>query len=171
MKPKYIKTRERGWCWVCQYGNIITTSTVSAEECYRKHIRKLYGLCFNVEQIERNIDFINRHITKLKTDNKALAGDILEWKDRNKLNAGVRKLASVTKIYFGKMWNELYKNLQYKYGISLKRRGDKPYIQHVKQEEWKFVIMTFSAMCEAYGQSPSDMFQQATPKKALKTNY
>lgn len=60
MKPKYTKTRERGWCWVCQYGNIITTSTVSAEECYRKHIRKLYGLCFNVEQIERNIDFINR---------------------------------------------------------------------------------------------------------------
>ena len=115
--------------------------------------------------------FQNRHITKLKEDNKALAGDILEWKDRNKLNAGVRKLASVTKIYFGKMWNELYKNLQYKYGISLKRRGDKPYIQHVKQNEWKFVIMTFSAMCEAYGQSPSDMFQQVTPKKALETNY
>lgn len=114
--------------------------------------------------------FQNRHITKLKADNKALAGDILEWKDRNKLNAGVRKLASVTKVYFGKMWNELYKNLQYKYGISLKRRGDKPYIQHVKQEEWKFVIMTFSAMCEAYGQSPSDMFQQVTPKKALKSS-
>lgn len=113
--------------------------------------------------------FQNRHITKLKEDNKALAGDILEWKDRNKLNAGVRKLASVTKIYFGKMWNELYKNLQYKYGISLKRRGDKPYIQHVKQDEWKFVIMTFSAMCEAYGQSPSDMFQQSISKKALKT--
>lgn len=115
--------------------------------------------------------FQNRHITKLKEDNKALAGDILEWKDRNKLNAGIRKLASVTKIYFGKMWNELYKNLQYKYGISLKRRGDKPYIQHVKQNEWKFVIMTFSAMCEAYGQSPSDMFQQVTPKKSLETNY
>lgn len=115
--------------------------------------------------------FQNRHITKLKADNKALAGDILEWKDRNKLNAGVRKLASVTKVYFGKVWNELYKNLQYKYGISLKRRGDKPYIQHVKQEEWKYVIMTFSAMCEAYGQSPSDMFQQVTPKKALETNY
>lgn len=115
--------------------------------------------------------FQNRHITKLKEDNKALAGGILEWKDRNKLNAGVRKLASVTKIYFGKMWNELYKNLQYKYGIFLKRRGDKPYIQHVKQDEWKFVIMTFSAMCEAYGQSPSDMFQQVTPKKALETNY
>lgn len=115
--------------------------------------------------------FQNRHITKLKEDNKALAGDILEWKDRNKLNAGVRKLASVTKIYFGKMWNELYKNLQYKYGISLKRRGNQPYIQHIKQDEWKFVIMTFSAMCEAYGQSPSDMFQQVTPKKALETNY
>ena len=40
--------------------------------------------------------FQNRHIEQLKNDNKALAGDILEWKDRNKLNAGIRKLAAVT---------------------------------------------------------------------------
>ena len=40
--------------------------------------------------------FQNRHIEKLQNDNKALADGILEWKDRGKLNAGVRKLSAVT---------------------------------------------------------------------------
>lgn len=74
------------------------------------------------------VEFKNRHIQKLENDNKALAEGILEWKDRNKLNAGIRKLAAVTGIHFSKMWNELYKNLQYKYGICVKQRGGMPYI-------------------------------------------
>ena len=111
--------------------------------------------------------FQNRHIEKLKKDNKALAGDILEWKDRNKLNAGIRKLAAVTGIHFSKMWNELYKNLQYKHGICLKQRGNTPYVQWIKESEWSDVIKTFCAMCEAYEQSPTEMFQQTTPTNTL----
>lgn len=111
--------------------------------------------------------FQNRHIEQLKNDNKALAGDILEWKDRNKLNAGIRKLAAVTGIHFSKMWNELYKNLQYKYGICLKQRGGTPYVQWIKESEWDNVMKTFCAMCEAYEQSPTEMFQQVTPLSAL----
>lgn len=100
---------------------------------------------------------------KLENDNKALSKDILEWKDRKKLNAGVRMLATKTKTYYGALWNELYKNLQYKYGICLKQRGDKPYLQWVKETEWSNVIKTFCAMCEAYKQSPTEMFQQTAP--------
>lgn len=111
--------------------------------------------------------FQNRHIEQLKNDNKALAGNILEWKDRNKLNAGIRKLAAVTGIHFSKMWNELYKNLQYKYGICLKQRGGTPYVQWIKELEWNKVIKTFCAMCEAYEQSPTEMFQQITPTSTL----
>lgn len=114
--------------------------------------------------------FQNRHIEKLKQDNKALAVGILEWKDRSKLNAGVRKLASVTGNGFGQIWGELYKNLQYKYGICLKQRGGQPYLQWIKEDEWDNVMKTFCAMCEAYGQSPSDMFQQKTDINSL-TNY
>lgn len=113
------------------------------------------------------IAFKNRHIEKLKNDNKALAEGILEWKDRNKLNAGIRKLAAVTGIHFSKMWNELYKNLQYKYGICLKQRGGTPYVQWIKESEWSDVIKTFCAMCEAYEQSPTEMFQQTTPTNTL----
>lgn len=113
------------------------------------------------------IAFKNRHIEKLKNDNKALAEGILEWKDRNKLNAGIRKLAAVTGIHFSKMWNELYKNLQYKYGICVKQRGDTPYIQWIDESEWNDVMKTFCAMCEAYDQSPTEMFQQTTPINTL----
>lgn len=113
------------------------------------------------------IAFKNRHIEKLKNDNKALAEGILEWKDRNKLNAGIRKLAAVAGIHFSKMWNELYKNLQYKYGICVKQRGDTPYIQWIDESEWNDVMKTFCAMCEAYEQSPTEMFQQTTPTSTL----
>ena len=111
--------------------------------------------------------FQNRHIEKLKNDNKALADGILEWKDRDRLNAGIRKLSAVTGIHFSKMWNELYKNLQYKYGICLKQRGGTPYVQWIKESEWDKVIKTFCAICEAYEQSPTEMFQQTTPRNAL----
>ncbi len=108
--------------------------------------------------------FKNRHIEKLQNDNKALAGEILAWSDRSKLNAGIRELSAVTGIPFANLWNELYKNLQYKYGICLKQRGDRPFIQWIMKDEWENVIKTFCAMCEAYKQSPTEMFQQTTPK-------
>ncbi|WP_242858557.1 hypothetical protein [Robinsoniella peoriensis] len=108
------------------------------------------------------MDFKNRHINTLEQDNKALAGEILEWKDRSKLNAGIRKLSAVTRVPFKDLWVKLYKNLQYKYGIDLKSRngGKKPYIANIKEEEWDKVLKSFSAMCKAYGQSPANMFQQ-----------
>lgn len=114
------------------------------------------------------VEFKNRHIQKLENDNKALAEGILEWKDRNKLNAGIRKLAAMTGIHFSKMWNELYKNLQYKYGICVKQRGGTPYIQWIDESEWDDVMKTFCAMCEAYEQSPTEMLQQTTPVGNLK---
>lgn len=114
------------------------------------------------------VEFKNRHIQKLENDNKALAEGILEWKDRNKLNAGIRKLAAVTGIHFSKMWNELYKNLQYKYGICVKQRGGTPYIQWIEESEWDDVMKTFFAMCEAYEQSPTEMLQQTILVYTLK---
>lgn len=99
---------------------------------------------------------------QLKSDNLALSGDILSWTDRKKLNAGVRKLASVMHVQFGSVWSELYKQLHYKYGINLKARngGQRPYIENVKESEWNMVVKSFAAICESYDQSPTDMFQQ-----------
>ena len=104
---------------------------------------------------------------KLQNDNKLLAAEILTWSDRSKLNAGIRKLASVTGTKFSAMWNELYKNLQYKYQIDVKQRGKKPFIQWIKEHEWDKVVKVFSAMCEARHLSPTDMLQQTAPVENL----
>ena len=101
--------------------------------------------------------FKNRHIDKLKTDNKALSEGILEWSNRSKLNAGMRKLSQTIGKQYGAVWNELYHNLKYKYHIDLKARGDKQFIKYIKEEEWIYVIKTFAALCEDYGYSSSDM--------------
>lgn len=101
--------------------------------------------------------FKNRHIEKLKTDNKALAEGNLEWSNRSKLNAGMRKLSQTIGKQYGAVWNELYYNLKYKYHIDLKARGNKNFIQYIKEEEWIYVIKTFAALCEDYGYSSSDM--------------
>lgn len=104
---------------------------------------------------------------KLQNDNKLLAAEILTWDDRNKMNAGIRKLAAVTGTQFSVMWNELYKNLQYKYQIDVKKRGKKPFLQWIQEHEWDKVLKVFCAMCEARNLSPTDMFQQTAPVENL----
>lgn len=145
-------------------------ASIEEEEKLLNNIGKAYGSGDVNALLKATTEynaFQNRHIAKLQNDNKALSGKILEWSDRKKLNAGIRQLAAVTGIPFGNMWNELYKNLQYKYGICLKQRGGTPYLQWIKESEWENVIKTFCAMCEAYKQSPTEMFQQTTPINAL----
>ena len=103
----------------------------------------------------------NRHIQQLETDNKALTGSILEWGDRKKIGAAIRKLAGVANIPYGTVWNQLYTNLQYKYSIDLRKRGTRkpPFIECVKEDEWDKVLQSFSAICEVNHLSPTDMFQ------------
>lgn len=103
----------------------------------------------------------NRHIQQLETDNKALTGSILEWGDRKKIGAAIRKLAGVAGIPYGTVWNQLYTNLQYKYSIDLRKRGTRkpPFIQYIKEDEWDKVLQSFSAICEVNHLSPTDMFQ------------
>lgn len=103
----------------------------------------------------------NRHIQQLETDNKALTGSILEWRDRKKIGAAIRKLAGVAGIPYGTVWNQLYTNLQYKYSIDLRKRGTRkpPFIQYIREDEWDKVLQSFSAICEVNHLSPTDMFQ------------
>lgn len=104
------------------------------------------------------VDFKNRHIKKLEEEKEVLAKGNLAWSDRSKLNFAVRKYSLLTKDGFGVVWNELYKELKYKYGIDLKARGSKNFIQYIKESEWDSVIKTFASMCELKGYNCVDMF-------------
>lgn len=152
--------------------NEIKIKDVSEEQTLMLNIGMAYA-SGNVDSIMKATTeynaFQNRHIKRLENDNKALAKGILEWEDRKKLNAGMRRLAGLAGKDFAVMWNELYRNLQYKFGICLKQRGDKPYINHIEKHEWNSVMKIFCAMCEAYGQSTTEIFQM-TPMESLATH-
>lgn len=121
------------------------------------------------------IDKQNKTIEKQNIDNKALSGELLDWADRDRINAGIRKLAAATGIRFGDMYKELYKNIEYSHKIYLKSRMERDknkkknasYLDYVRDNEWVKILKTFCAMCEAYGKSPKDMMQQTTPKSEL----
>lgn len=102
----------------------------------------------------------NKRVAQLENDNKALANSILTWEDRSKLNYGVRRLAGKLCISIPEIWNELYRQLLYKYHINLKARGKNPFIQYIKEYEWENVIKCFSALCKHYGQSPTEIFRE-----------
>lgn len=104
------------------------------------------------------IAFKNRYIDQLKLSNDALANGILKWEHRSRINFAMRKLVQSAHLQYGQAWNDLYKQLKNKYHMDLKARGKQPWIQHVKKEEWNNVVKSFSALCEYYGQEPSDMF-------------
>lgn len=114
------------------------------------------------------IAFKNRHITELEENNleltqnnKALAGEILEWEDRTCLNKAIRIIANTIHTKYAYIWSDLYEELLYKHGIGLKMRGKSPYIQYIKEDEWKFVIQSLSAICEAKDISVSKVFEKA----------
>lgn len=106
------------------------------------------------------MEFKNLHIQKLEDTNKALANGILTWEDRSQINFAMRKLAQYANVNYGKLWNEFYKHLKYKYHIDLKLRGNKPWIQYMRKEEWDSVGKTFSALCMSYGVDLNEMVPQ-----------
>ena len=108
--------------------------------------------------------FRQRHIRELETtnaglksDNHLLAKDALSWGDRASLNAGMRRLATVTGKGYGEVWGIFYRELEYKHGICLKRRGKAPYLNYIKKEEWPLAMQSFAALCVANGTTASEM--------------
>jgi len=138
----------------------IKTQDINEEQKLAIEIGMSY-MSGNLEQFAKvstkMIAFKNRHIEQLQQDNKALAGEILKWEDRSQINFAIRKLSKKLHKPEGYVWNDLYKELQYKYHINIKLRGDKPFIQHIKEKEWCKVIKSFSAICEDENISPSDI--------------
>lgn len=104
-------------------------------------------------------EFKNRHIKKLedandslKSDNFALADGQLTWANRDSMNALVRKLAQFANVNYSSLWNELYKQVNYKYHIDIKARDNyrRPYIAKIRDNEWPLFIKVFAAICEQY---------------------
>ena len=107
------------------------------------------------------IAFKDHHITELQHNNKVMAAEILEWKDRSSVNKAVRLIAVRLSKPYGVIWKWLYDELRYKYGMGLSQRGKAPAIQWVKENEWPNVQQTLCAICENNGLSPSKIMKES----------
>ena len=109
--------------------------------------------------------FQRRHIDRIETSNKLLAAEVLHISDRKMFNRVMRKFASTLHISFGVAFSMLYKQLSYRYGIDLKKRGDRktPYIQYIKDDEWDKVQKVIVAILEKYNVNVKEFFESCSP--------
>lgn len=154
------------------------TKAIDEEQKLLNAIGRAYATGDNLEILNATSalnQFKNRYITQLENSNKTLikdngnlkaekkilVGDILKWTDRKSANKIVRTFAGLIHCDFGVAWKLIYDELLYKHGISLKSRGNKPWIKHIKDKEWKYFYMSVSALCENYGIRTSELFSKA----------
>ncbi|MBS6818321.1 MAG: hypothetical protein KH227_03970 [Ruminococcus bicirculans] len=109
--------------------------------------------------------FQRRHIDRIETSNKLLTAEVLHISDRKMFNRVMRKFASTLHISFGVAFSMLYKQLSYRYGIDLKKRGDRktPYIQYIKDDEWDKVQKVIIAILEKYNVNVKEFFESCSP--------
>jgi len=109
--------------------------------------------------------FQRRHIDRIETSSKLLTAEVLHISDRKMFNRVMRKFASTLHISFGVAFSMLYKQLSYRYGIDLKKRGDRktPYIQYIKDDEWDKVQKVIVAILEKYGINVKEFFESCSP--------
>lgn len=123
------------------------------------------------EAVTEGMAYKNRHIAKLEAQNDdlklvngTLTDKTLYWADRACLNKAIRTMANVRGVPIGQVWKELYDELLYGYHINLKARGSKPYIAHIRKEEWANVVKVFTAMCEKRYLNTADILRKAKIK-------
>lgn len=123
------------------------------------------------EAVTEGMAYKNRHIAKLEAQNDdlklvngTLTDKTLYWADRACLNKAIRTMANVRGVPIGQVWKELYDELLYGYHINLKARGGKPYIAHIRKEEWANVVKVFTAMCEKRYLNTADILRKAKIK-------
>lgn len=148
------------------------TQAIDEEETLALNVAKAYMtgdmLTFAEATMALN-QFHKRHIEKLQVENKQLSEDndilankIIKLPMRNEINRMMRMLSYKLNIDYAMVWNIVYKQLKYKYGINLKNRGDrkKPYIQYLKEDEFSDLQDVISALLVSNNISPSDFFAE-----------
>lgn len=119
---------------------------VGAQKLYQYQHRHI------LELIEEN--------TQVKESNELLSGEILHWDNRQILNKAVRTIASRAHRTCGSVWGELYDELRYKHGISLSQRGEKPWVQYIRDDEWMSVQQSLAALCDKFGVSSAEIMEK-----------
>lgn len=130
------------------------------------------------------VAYKNRHIDKLKEaneqaeiENKTLAGEILRINNRKELVRAMRCLSRRIKKTIPATWNILYKQLLYKFGISLNNRKAadgrgkyKKMLDYIRPDEWPKVQMTISAILKENRINPAKFYDEVFNQYYMKTS-
>lgn len=113
------------------------------------------------------VDYHNRHtielekkIDKIETANQVLTTDLMKISDRSSLSRTIRCLSSKTHKAYSAIWNEFYTFLAYKEHIELKKRGGKPYVNHIRDDEWQSVQKALIGYIEKNGINATDFIDE-----------
>lgn len=122
---------------------------------------------------KQNADLTKKN-EKISSDNKALtaendiyAKDVLKWTNRSSANRAVKVMANMCfKGDYGCLWNTIYKELVYKYGIDVKKRasGDKrkkSLISYLRNDEWTYLFKVIAALCNQNHVKVKNLFADA----------
>lgn len=107
------------------------------------------------------LDYKNRYIHKIESENTALADGVLKWGSREAINRMVRQIAGKVfekegKYKYVKAWDKLKAEMLYKYNIGItariKNSGNKnaTFFDILDNEELKMAVKTCVALCEMY---------------------
>lgn len=136
----------------------------------------------HIEKLEKENSELNTTNTKLKNNNKALAGDILEWNVRESLRKGVNTLAHARNMSISLAWNLLYQEAYYKYNLNLRSRREYQQATNKKkvsmldllrtETEWRMMVSSLAALCESQEVPVEWVFKVAklSPEQMYKEN-
>lgn len=124
----------------------------------------------NISKLKDELETKQEENKELAESNSILAGDILKWSNRASANSVVRIMAKYIGVPYSVVWGLIYKELLYKHGINLKRRGDRkpPYIKHLQQEEWRAFFQSAAAIMQVNNVEPSEVFGQVKRSTRVK---
>ena len=152
----------------------IITQEIQKEEDLLLNISKAFATG-NVMKLmtamQEYSSYKDRHIKRLENDKKLLTAEILTISDRQMFNAVMRKLVYTLHIDYPIAFGIFYKQLNYKYGINLKARGDRkpPYIRNVREDEWDKVQKSIVAILEDNHINATEFLESCKPTNALKS--
>lgn len=152
----------------------IITQEIQKEEDLLMNICKAFATGDVVKlmtAMQEYSNYQNRSIKKLENDKKLLTAEILTISDRKMFNAVMRKLVYTLHIDYPIAFGIFYKQLNYKYGINLKARGDRkpPYIRNVREDEWDKVQKSIVAILEDNHINATEFLESCKPTNALKS--
>lgn len=162
---KERKLRDDIWdAWGADDIDEVMKASAALDGYRKRHIAALEKKNADLERKNEEISSDNKALT---AENDIYAKDVLKWTDRSSANRAVKVMANMCfKGDYGCIWNTIYKELVYKYGIDVKRRasGDKrkkSLISYIRNDEWTYLFKVIAALCNQNNIKIKNLFADA----------